>query len=128
VCISGHIWRLSMPFCSPIPFILCMLTWANLRCGEALFFLATNVLIVFGLVTFDYAVALVTAFLSQYQYFPARISQPDRLCDCFSSQVSGLCLLGLSQPASMGQSRSLSKYWKRKVAVSIWPAQCLRGG
>ncbi|EME38955.1 hypothetical protein DOTSEDRAFT_75605 [Dothistroma septosporum NZE10] len=45
--------------------------WPGLELEEALFFLLTNTLIVFGLLAFDNAVAILTAFPAHFPRFPA---------------------------------------------------------
>lgn len=44
--------------------------WGGLEVEEAVFFLATNVLIVFGLAAFDYALAIVDAFPNAFKSAP----------------------------------------------------------
>ncbi|KAF8246616.1 Lycopene beta-cyclase [Wilcoxina mikolae CBS 423.85] len=61
--------------------------WRHMEIEELTFFVCTNVLIVFGLVAFDYAVALMTAFPS---LFPDIDSRPS-LGDLMTSGFRALC-------------------------------------
>jgi 15-cis-phytoene synthase/lycopene beta-cyclase len=61
--------------------------WEGLEIEEAVFFLATNILIVFGLVAFDHALAILLTFPSLFPQVP-ELPSPFMLIDALLTEVS----------------------------------------
>jgi 15-cis-phytoene synthase/lycopene beta-cyclase len=61
--------------------------WDSLEIEEAVFFLATNVLIVFGLVAFDHAMAILLTFPKLYPQVP-ELPSPVMLVHALLTNVS----------------------------------------
>lgn len=86
--------------------------WDGLEIEEAVFFLATNVLIVFGLVAFDNAIAILESFPSLFPTVP-RWPSPMLLVQALvtdSARYDEDRLLGIQQAVSRLQKKSRSFY------------------
>ena len=86
--------------------------WPNLEIEEALFFLTTNTLIVFGLVAFDNAVAILDAFPAHFPRVPA-LPSPLLLVRALLLPASAYDddrILGLQESVQRLQRKSRSFY------------------
>lgn len=86
--------------------------WPGLEIEEALFFLLTNCLIVFGLVAFDNAVAILDAFPAHFRQSPA-LPSPGLLVRALLLPASAYDddrILGLQQSVERLQNKSRSFY------------------
>ena len=86
--------------------------WDGLEIEEAIFFLATNTLIVFGLVAFDHAMAILLAFPNLYPKVP-ELPSPVMLAKALltdPAKYDGERIKGLIQAVARLQKKSRSFY------------------
>ena len=86
--------------------------WPNLEIEESIFFLLTNCLIVFGLVAFDNAVAILDAFPAHFRH-ASTLPSPDLLVRALLLPASAYDddrILGLQQSVDRLQRKSRSFY------------------
>ena len=91
--------------------------WDGLEIEEAVFFLATNALIVFGLVTFDNAMAIITTFPQKFTDIPA-LPSPFLAIQALLADPSSYDqerIIGIRQAVSRLQKKSRSFYLASSV-------------
>ncbi|KAM3084150.1 hypothetical protein ACMFMG_001748 [Clarireedia jacksonii] len=91
--------------------------WDGLEIEEAIFFLATNILIVFGLVAFDHALAILLTFPDLFPVVPA-LPSPAMLIDALLTDTSKYDLeriAGVQQAVRRLQKKSRSFYFASAV-------------
>lgn len=100
--------------------------WPNLEVEEAIFFLLTNCLIVFGLVAFDNAVAILDAFPAHFPRVPT-LPSPSLLVRALLLPASAYDddrILGLQQSVDRLQRKSRSFYlasstFQRRLRIDL---------